>query len=181
MRQARTLLQLAERGIEDMHWYSRARAEIERRCTHEGWDAGKFADLLALTSPRVQVSRNWSIAVHYMRTGEWQPGVMSVTKENVQDWQRNGEVPMHLLKVYPFSRALRGDDSALVLDTWMARALHVPESGLKSSFVRIRAAQRVSQVAAQLGWTITQTQAAIWSAELEAHGRTVYYYAEQES
>lgn len=149
-------------------WYAQARQEIGRLCSREGWDYDRFVCILAVTSPRVSVLRNYKFADHYMRTGHFLPDMMRTIRASVKHYEATGEIRGP--KTGAFARNLLGDETALVLDIWMARALGV-EQKVVNRRDNMRAAYRlVGTIAAERGWTIAETQAAIWCGVCRAHG-----------
>ena len=81
-------------------------------------------------------------------------------------------------KTSAFAAALRGDCGALVLDVWMSRALGVPQDRMFTRSNFAKADQRMAQTAKRLGWTVAETQAAVWSGAIQRHtksnGQRVY-------
>ena len=72
-------------------------------------------------------------------------------------------------KTGPFARALAGAEDAVVLDAWMARALKIDQAKFANKRIHRKCSDRVRAVAARLGWTPAQTQAAIWTAAYRRH------------
>jgi len=81
-------------------------------------------------------------------------------------------------KTGPFHRAVLGDPDALVLDVWISRALGVPQEALTRKDVRAKAVARFGAVARSLGWSVAETQAAVWTSVVrtlkDARGRRTY-------
>jgi hypothetical protein len=65
-------------------------------------------------------------------------------------------------KVRAFARALRGDGDAFVLDTHIAKSLGVPHEVCDRAHVRAQADSLYRETAARLGWSVAETQAAVW-------------------
>ncbi|MCK9382932.1 MAG: hypothetical protein M0P95_17955 [Sulfuritalea sp.] len=160
MTQTETLLRYAEAGREYRWWYADAQHAIAVVCQRKKWDQRVFAEVMALTSPRVQVGRNWSMTYHYMQTGKHLPGTMRTIKAAVEHWEETGEIRGR--KTEAFARALKGDETALVLDVWMAVALGVDPVKVTRPDNMLSATRRVVRIADVLDWTVAQTQAAIW-------------------
>lgn len=157
---AERLNRFADAGADLRDWYAQARTEIGRLCQREGWDYERFVCILAVTSPRVSVLRNYKFAEHYMRTGYFLRDMMRTLRASVEHYEATGEIRGP--KTGAFARNLLGDETALVLDVWMARALNV-EQRVVNRKDNTRAAYRlVGAIAAERGWTIAETQAAIW-------------------
>lgn len=165
----RTLLRAyAYAGRTYCHWYSNARFDIERWCAKTGAGVQRMTHILAITSPRVSVAMNWRLASAYVLTGSTD-GMMRKRADACALYDRTGFVSGP--KVRAFARALSGDQDALVLDVWMARALDVEQSKMYHWRTWMLAQHRIADVAKGLGWSIAQTQAAIWAATVIRHGR----------
>lgn len=158
----------ADRGASLRDWYAEARASIVDLCLREGWDYDRFVCILAVTSPRVSVLRNYKFAEHYMRTGYFLPDMMRAIRASVKHYEATGEIRGP--KTGAFARNLLGDETALVLDVWMARALNVEQKVVNRKDNMRTAYRLVGTVAADRGWTIAQTQAAIWCGICKANG-----------
>lgn len=158
----------ADSGTNMRDWYAQARTEIGRLCTREGWDYDRFVNILAVTSPRVSVLRNYKFTDHYMRTGFFYGDMMKTIRASVRHYEATGEIRGP--KTSAFARNLLGDETALVLDVWMARALGVDQAVVTRKD-NLRAAYRlIGTIAGDRGWTIAETQAAIWCGVCKAHG-----------
>jgi hypothetical protein len=157
----RTLQRLAVEGADGRHWYQGAELQLRRLCEVHDWDPTEFAEVLALTSPRVQVSRNVPLAIKFMRTGL----CMRLHRAQIEHWLKTGVIRGK--KCEPFARALMGDPTAVVLDVWMSKALGVTHAQVTQKRVMDVAVPRVHKVARALGWTPCQVQAAIWTAKFE--------------
>lgn len=168
MVQTETLLRLAQLGYRDRHWYRDARAAITRICEQNGWDRDAFIDVMAITSPRVQVSRNWAATYTYMRKGELPAGTMRSTRTALAYWKGGGGIRGR--KTGPFAAALRGDEDALVLDVWMALALNVDERKVTNKANMAAARRRVERIAEMMDMTVAETQAAIWCGIIRERG-----------
>lgn len=155
-----TLLRYAMAGWDWRHWYHDAREAIEEICRRFGWDEHKFIEVMAITSPRVQVSRNWACTFRYMRDGALPPGVMRSTRVAMSNWEQG--LGIRGRKTSAFAAALKGDGDALVLDVWMALALGVDERKVTRLDNMAAARRRVERVADTLGCTIAEAQASIW-------------------
>lgn len=173
-----TLEALARAGAYNRHWYREAREDITTVAEDIGVSPGYFADVLAVTSPRVHVSRNVTLAVAAVRGTLHTAGALAATRRAYLTYQATGRI--NGPKTRAFADALRGDETAVVLDVWMARAFAVskalqrdPERVQALAFSRkesrAECIRRVEAVAARLGWTPAQTQAAIWAGAYTRH------------
>jgi hypothetical protein len=170
-----TLCQFAARGVAlgFQHWYTRAQAEIEQICEAEGWNPQEFTEILALLSPRCAVRRNIRVALQYMTHGEFFVDTIKSVRRSVEVYRHSGEIRGK--KTGPFAQALLGDGSAIVLDTWMAKALLCCEiNPTSNSFQRVKTRQAandvVRHVAARFSISPAQAQACIWAGVFEAFG-----------
>lgn len=155
------LEKLALAGAEYRDWYVWATDQVTLAAEELDIDPKKLADYLAIFSPRVSVRRSIRWTLHYLRTGEFMPDVTRSHKAAMLHYNLTGEIRGP--KTGPFALALRGNVDALVLDSWMGKALGIEPDRLAVQAVWKAAAARVLSVAKRLGWTPTQTQAAIWA------------------
>lgn len=154
------LHKLATIGAPHKDWYASARGTIARHCEVNGWDAGRFVAVMAVLSPRCSVKRNWDNTVAFMRYGMVLQGTMRNLVASLNHLRETGEIRDP--KTSAFARCLLGDESALVLDVWMAKALGVPQSVVNRKDNLALAYKLCGKIAEQRGWTMAQTQAAIW-------------------
>lgn len=80
MRTTDTLRRFAHKGRKHSHWYHHANIAITQLCDEHGWSVATFIEVLAITSPRIQVRKNWDATVLYMRTGELPRYIMRSTR-----------------------------------------------------------------------------------------------------
>ena len=178
MRNKRTLARLCESGRDLADWYNQANQGLQAGL---GNRAGLAADILAVTSPRVQLRRNVNITRHVLArwdsrdlTGLAPEGILPNVVESLHRYRATGKITGK--KTGPFARALRGDSSALVLDVWMARALGIPQSTLFNKSVYPAIVDRMTRTAQRFQFTIAECQAAIWSGTLRDNGRNPQYF-----
>ena len=159
---------LALAGEDHRHWYTKAYAKIERVCGAHGWNVERFIAILAITSPRVPVSRNWALTLAYMADGSTN-GMLPNVIAGLAHYEKGGEIRGR--KTGAFARALLGDTRAIVLDVWISRALRVPQKEFTGPRYDSHAA-RIARLAKRLGWTPVETQAALWAGIMRAHNNT---------
>ena len=169
MRSATHLCNLAEEAMEWSSWYSVAQRDITDVCAHTGWDFDRFVDVLAITSPRVSVRRNIRVAMHYMQTGEYLSGTIRSTLAAMLHYEETGEIRGP--KTSAFSRALKGDLDAIVLDVWMSKAFEIDQRTFDRKDVRLECERRVCRAAARHVIRPAELQAASWAAIVRRHGR----------
>jgi hypothetical protein len=138
-----------------------------------------FVDVLALTSPQVSVRRNVALARFWAAGGipaVASAGVLPSVLAGLRYWRETGRIRGP--KTGAFSRALQGDGQAIVLDTWMARALCLEPARLGSKWARAIGEEAVRTIAAEFDWTPAEVQAAAWTgaaeSRVESWGRVGY-------
>lgn len=154
------LARLLECGILAADWYPSARESIRQWSQSNGQDYARVCDVLALASPRKMVADSVRIACHYLRTGKMIDVVRSV-KVQWRHWEATGLINGPKCKA--FAACLRGDDTALVVDTWIAQALRVPGTAAGRRWVLDGAGRRFRTLSAITGLPIAATQAAVWA------------------
>jgi hypothetical protein len=169
MRSVKKLSEAALNGADGREWYRFANDQINAAAASLGISPKRLADLLAVFSPRVSVTRSIKWTLHYVKTGQTLPDCTRSHRAALLHYETTGEIRGP--KTGPFAKALLGDTGAVVLDVWMARALAIPQKKLESVKVWAQAYDRVLRVAGSLGWTPAETQAAIWTATVRGAGR----------
>lgn len=172
MTSSKQLAKLAIQGAEGRYWYHHANRHLQHVSNKMDVTPQRFADILALTSPRVSVKRNIKHAIKYLTTGTHNHDVMGTIRRSVEVYEDTGEIRGP--KTSAFARALMLDEHALVLDVWMARALNVDQKIVNNKSVAKEITRRVNKACKLLGdnWTPAQLQAAVWCATIKQHNRT---------
>ncbi len=156
------LVELAKAGEASRDWYCRASIEIRHAATCLSISPRLLADLLAIHSPRVSVLKSIRQTLYFVRAGEPRFDVMRSIRTSLDFYLRTGRILGP--KTLPFSRALLGCPSSIVLDTHMATAFNCnPRLFSNRRFHRL-CCYRIIDTASILDWTYAETQAAIWSA-----------------
>lgn len=156
-------------------WYKNAAKEIERYCAEHGYRFDTFCDVLAITSPRVRVSRNVELTKqfmddHYYETmGDWLDSLLPATRSALIHWRETGKIRGP--KTSAFAAALKGDKQALVIDAWMARALNVPHSKVNGVKALITINDLLYDITADLSIPLRELQACIWCGIIKAHNK----------
>lgn len=150
-------------------WYARIEQVIRERY---GDDADLFIDLLAATSPRMHVRKNWRVAVQIYKA--WKAGrtclegVMKSHHPNVLRALRRE--PLSGEKVRRFAGNLRGDGDSVTIDVWVCRALGIdPHSLTASRYAELESALQTA--AHRHGVKPCEFQAALWQVQRIAEGR----------
>lgn len=172
MRSVHKLVQMAVFGTDHMNWYANAKRDIAAAAIILDTDPDVFAQIMAVTSPRVSVTRNVKYAIMLSINPFRKPrGMLSVSWASYIHWLDTGEIRGQ--KTEPFSRALKGDHTAIPLDVWMCKALDIDQLSLRRQAVFTLATQRVAAVADYLGWWNCEAQAAIWATAVRNAGRNI--------
>lgn len=163
-------------GAHGRRWYADSVDDVHAAAASMGVAPDRFAAVLAVLSPRVSVRRNVQHTVRYLRTGTLGADVLPSNLVALATYERTGRI--NGPKTGAFARAVLGDPDALVLDTWIAKALGVPQEKLPNAPIRREAARRFRAVASRTGWTVAETQAAVWYSAIrlfpDRRGRHTY-------
>jgi len=164
------LIELALSNPNSRFWYAQEKRFLKRYAKKRNWDFYRFCDIIAITSPRTQLSRNWKLACNYM-AGEnfYTPALPSVIS-GLKYYEQSGIIRGP--KTSRFSLALQGDESAIVLDIYMARILRFDYEAMYQPENYLRLCRRIEKLAQVLGYTPAQTQACLWINYLQANNRS---------
>ena len=162
-----TLLELGE-GASD--WYQTATEDINAFADAFGFDRDAVAAVVAILSPRVQVSRNARLAVQYLLDGDTD-GIMEQRVKAIERFVRygflNGDTHGH--KVFAFYRNLSGDFEHVTIDTWMAKIYGIDFDTITDA-QRIELQRDVKAIADAVGASPASIQAALWVGYRELNG-----------
>lgn len=182
------LVELGQRGHADRNWYRDATRSIETVCSHYGYNVERFTAALSALSPRVAVRRNVALLEQLTRfdpfgdcppvvgLGEsWRKAWGFWTGErSVSDFVAIGQYlnKPQGMKTGSFAANLLGDEFAVTIDVWMARAFEVePEKVFGSRPLYWACSTLVRQASIELKMTPAQAQAAIWHGIAWESGR----------
>lgn len=152
-------------------WYSDARDLIYR----EYEDPELFIGLLAATSPRTQVRRNWTVANRIYRTYRKggpinYTGCMKTHLPNIGRALRGEELSG--LKVESFRQNLLGSDNHVTIDVWMIRWFGFDKTDGRITPEQYRMlAARCRRNAKSYNLTPAEYQAVAWVAVMSDNGR----------
>lgn len=169
-------------GADPATWYPSVRAECLAFSAAEGVPFRRVVAVTALLSPRVEVARNGVFAARYLiatRDGAADPweGINTVpsVKRSVEVWEaaggEKGPGPYGLIKgpkVAAFARAIEGDDSAVVVDVWVARAIRLKGRPARKNYQR--AVEQIERLAQREGVSPRVAQAALWYGARNFYG-----------
>ena len=163
-------MDLARQGVKGRDWYARARASIEAYAARHGFTVPCVCSILAITSPRVHVSRNVAMADHYLRHGTYPPGSMPLVRRSLDRYEATKTFGG--IKSNAFARALWGDPNAVVVDVWMIRAFGRGDWPSMTDRRYRRIAGWIRGIATRLDWPAAEAQAAIWTGCRSQYGYT---------
>ena len=157
------LSKMIESGRDFQPWYAEAHDQIRKVCELESWDYERFADILALTSPKVAVIRNIRIAFQYCHNGEFFHGVMKNIRTSVSNYENGLGFSKRAHKTKPFAEALKGDFDAIVLDSWMAQAYGIEQARFAIKGVRESCQRSIKRLARKFSMRYAEAQACLWA------------------
>lgn len=149
-------IELARQGERGRTWYDEATISVKAYADRKGFTHKRVADILAILSPRVSVKHSITLTMRYLEEGTTQ-GMMLGRIRALQKYERTGE--FFGPKVTAFSKALQGDTTVVVVDTWMLKAFGDVKPTPK---VHKSITKSVRMIATKLQWQPAETQAAIW-------------------
>lgn len=154
-------LVIAAKSMEHMKdWYER-HEEVIKDLFQE--DEVLFARILGVTSQSNHVKGNVTQALkayEQIKKGKLFEGHMPSVASNLENIRYG--IPIQGPKIGPFTDALLGDEEAIAVDLHIAGLLfNKKKPSGKAEFEKAK--NRVREVAAELGWTPRQVQAALWA------------------
>lgn len=154
-------------------WYEISSKDVSEYANQLEMSADFVADIVAILSPRVVVSRN-AILAHQFITTDDTTGIMGNRIHAIDYYRRTGKVSKSGQKVRNFSANLRGNFELVTIDVWMSRAFGVgyesANSPAKSDATYARMAGRVTRLAGRFDISPASMQACIWSGIRQEHG-----------
>lgn len=166
----KTLEKYARDGFAHREWYQLEAIKLAGRAKDIGCEFTRYIDVLAITSPKVHVSKNGKLTEAYIRHGSVD-GVMKGVRAGLAHYEQTGEIRGP--KTSKFAAALKGDLSAVVLDLWMSRAFGCDQLEFSRVAVHRECTKRVNAVAKSMGIFPAEAQAAIWFGVIIEYGYDV--------
>lgn len=145
-------------------WYPNARALVSDLADEFGYSTMAVAGVVAALSQQCRWSTNLTRARHVLSGGNTPGGLplAGLKARLIRDGARPEDVlGPRAYKVEAFYRALRGDDTAAVIDTWMLTAFGWEKEGYGPRQYRNLAAILQSE-SERLGLFTTTYQATVW-------------------
>lgn len=170
MASVKSLEKLARDGFEHRDWYVTEAQKLYSRAQKVGVPFSRYVDIIAITSPKVHVVKNGKLTDQYVTSGSTN-GMIYGTRAALAHYEKTGEIRGP--KTSKFAAAIKGDQTAIVLDLWMCRAFGFDQAEFTRPAVRKECEKRVRSVARSLDITPAQCQAAIWFGAVIRQGYDV--------
>jgi hypothetical protein len=153
-------------GFDASSWYEDASKAILELSHQTQIDADFLADVIAILSPRVQVSRNCTLALNWLFYGVTE-GVMQQRIEALELYLQTRNVVGP--KVSQFASNLKGNFDAITVDVWIAKAF-----GVKFDKITDNEREGIKDVIRALakfyGLSPAAAQAAVWVGVRKFYG-----------
>lgn len=174
----RLKIELDKSDYKAVNWYGDA-AKLIKELYSDNWQL--FADLLAATSPRQSIKRNWrqsaAILAAYVdranrpdRFGDLLGDVMTSHLNNVV--RALAGRPISGPKVSRFAANLKGDLSVVTIDVWICKAYGIEPTALTASLYN-RLEKKIQTDAKRQGIAPANWQAVLWYAVRRNAGKRV--------
>lgn len=161
-------------------WYADS-TKLIKELYGKNWQL--FVDLLAATSPRSQVKKNWRIADAILRAYE---NRQAKPEKFFDALTSKAVLPSHLNniiralqrrklsgdKVTRFAKNLRGNRSVVTIDVWICKAYGIGHKGLTTKLYK-RLEKKIQADAKRQGLDAASWQAVLWYAARRIAGRRV--------
>lgn len=154
-----TLIKYAIKGIDHKNWYYHEHEKIKAEAKELNLCPNFYADIIAVTSPRIQVSRNKPLAKQWIFSKS-EKGMLPNTAKALHIYEKTGKINGQ--KTSEFAKALKGDYSAIVLDVWMAKAFKIDQALFSRKPVQVECKKRIRKAAKVLNIEPAELQASVW-------------------
>lgn len=178
MTDADTLARMADLGRFNAKWYHQAHKTVLQMARQFDKQPKYVADVLAVTSPRVSVTRNVRCTRFYFQSGVLPTDIIRTTHLALNHYEQTGEIRGP--KTSRFAKCLMLDEEPVVLDVWMAKALKVPQKWFGTKGGYDRGEEQVRRAASLCGMTPAQCQASIWATAVGAASRNCPQFGDSE-
>ena len=169
------LINLAMANPDSRFWYKQQATALRKFCKAQNWDYNTFVDVLAITSPRVQLLKNFKFACNYMRGEKFYTNPLPLVFASLKHYEATGKIRGS--KVSRFAAALKGNKTVVVLDIYMSKILRVDYKQMYLVHNYAKLEKKIVKLAEMLKWTPAETQAALWCNFLLANNRQIYAYS----
>lgn len=164
-------------GFDNRFWYEESNASALRFCKRNGLDLRTFLTVVAILSPRVQVSRNIRLAKQWVMEDRNADGMMSQRVAALNAYHATGTVSG--VKINAFLDSLLLKPGTVCVDIHMSRIFgfdggELMQNSKKWTTLRRKAQSIVRRLAKRHGVTSYQMQAILWCGYL----RTERNYSE---
>lgn len=148
------------------NWYQKVRKELEPVYKK---DYPLFCDILAATSQRNSIKKNYNLAVRVYETHKAGrvdlSGMMNTMRNNVIRALKRE--PLSGRKITNFAKNLKGDLTAVTVDAWMFKYFKLNRSDKHYTIIE----KKVKREAKKKGLFPAQLQAQIWCDTIRQAGR----------
>ena len=153
--------------VDALAWYNEAQQFAMHLTTITPWSLEVAASVVSAFSPRNKWANNKAQALLFASGGK--PKGLKNNLRMAQASTRLGFNALKGLKTNAFARAISGDMTAVVIDTWMVKAAGLDSTKSLSKGKYFALASAVTAVALGMGWSNAATQAVIWCAVRGGH------------
>ena len=169
MKSVKSLVSIAKVGYAGAGWYDYVGGQLRDYCADMGWDYDVYIDLMAITSPRVHVTRNIRVAAELYVTRVMPKSIIRSVHTSYANYVAGKGIAG--VKTGPFAAALKGCTDSVVLDVYMARAANIPQTWLSDrKSVHAELTRRIRKAGKIVGLCPRDCQAAIWAGQRHLEG-----------
>jgi hypothetical protein len=155
------LRELCREGWMNRLWYHQSHQTVRQISREFFVEPQRVADVLAVSSPRVTVTRNVRATRFYFEHGHLPHDLVIGVHLAMLHYEQTGEIRGP--KTGAFAKCLMLNEDEVVIDVWMCRAIGIPHSAAGTKRGYGMAVRRIRKVADQIGIEPARCQAAIWA------------------
>ncbi len=172
------LVNVARAGEHGKEWYSDANNSAREFLAESGDDnqatLDLFSAIVGVTSPRISVERNAMYATAIWTDPTAKPVGCLQQSYNKACRLLNGTDDVYAfldrgIKSANFAANIAGDLSRCTNDTHVARVFGITGESLADVRVYAAVTRKIEQAAKRLGWSVAETQAALWTTITEGN------------